>query len=67
MHVSNHVMNGNAVMFGILGAFIPKIKAVGVASADEINADTIKRVTCRFFLSVAFKNTMKGTIWSLRI
>lgn len=66
MHVSKHVMNGNAVMFGTLGAFIPKIKAQACLSADDVNAESIKRVTCRFYPSVAFKNTLKGVTLELK-
>jgi hypothetical protein len=60
IHVSNHVLNGNAVFFGTLGAFIPALRSTGVDSVDEVTAETVKRVTCRFFPSVAFKNTLKG-------
>jgi predicted histone-like DNA-binding protein len=60
IHVSNHVLQGNAVFFGTLGAFIPKIKSTAVATADEVDAQSIKKVTCRFFPSVSFKNTLKG-------
>ncbi len=60
IHVSNHVMNGSAVKFGTLGAFIPTIKSKAVRTADEVDDSTIKRVSCRFYPSVAFKKTMKN-------
>ena len=60
IHVSNHVMNGSAVKFGTLGAFIPSLHSKAVASLDDVDAQIVKRVTCRFYPSVAFKNTMKG-------
>jgi predicted histone-like DNA-binding protein len=60
IHVSNHVLQGNAIFFESLGAFIPKIKAQACATKEDVTAETIKRVTCRFFPSVAFKNTLKG-------
>ena len=60
IHVSNHVLQGNAVFFESLGAFIPKIKAQACATKEDVTAETIKKVTCRFFPSVAFKNTLKG-------
>lgn len=61
IHVSNHVLNGNAVFFGpTLGAFIPALRSRGMDSADEVTAETVKRVTCRFLPSVAFKNNLKS-------
>jgi predicted histone-like DNA-binding protein len=61
IHVSNHVLNGNAVFFGpTLGAFIPALRSTGMPSADEVTAETVKKVTCRFFPSVAFKNNLKS-------
>jgi predicted histone-like DNA-binding protein len=60
IHVSNHVLNGNAVFFGTLGAFIPALRSTGMPSAEEVTAETVKKVTCRFFPSVAFKNNLKS-------
>ncbi len=60
IHISAHILNGSAVKFGTLGAFIPTLRSKACATAEEVTADTIKRVTCRFYPSVAFKNTMKG-------
>lgn len=57
--VGNHIMNGSAVKFGTLGAFIPKISSKAEATEDDVTDDSIKRVSCRFFPSVSFKNKMK--------
>ena len=53
IHVSNHVLNGSAVRFGTLGSFIPTLRT------KEVNADTVRRVTCRFFPSKDFRLKMK--------
>ncbi len=58
IHISAHVQNGSAVKFGMLGAFIPSIKATAMESAEDANADSIKRLTCRFYPSVSFKRNL---------
>ena len=60
IHVAAHVLEGSAVKFVTLGAFIPALRSKAVASLDDVDADTVKRVTCRFYPSVAFRNQLKG-------
>ena len=60
IHVSTAVLNGCAVKFGMLGSFIPTIHSKAVASLDDVDADTVRRVTCRFYPSVAFRKNMKS-------
>ncbi len=55
IHVSAHVLRGSAVKFGMLGAFIPSIRATAMESAEDANADSIRRLSCRFYPSVHFK------------
>ncbi|MBR1626033.1 MAG: hypothetical protein IJ681_02695 [Bacteroidales bacterium] len=59
IHVSNHVLNGSAVRFGTLGSFIPTLRTKAVTESKEVNADTVRRVTCRFFPSKDFRLKMK--------
>ncbi|MCQ2326715.1 MAG: hypothetical protein MJZ71_04055 [Bacteroidales bacterium] len=59
--ISNHVMNGSAVKLGMLGAFIPQLNAKAQNTLDDVTADTVKRVSCRFYPGVEFKNILKAT------
>jgi predicted histone-like DNA-binding protein len=58
IHVSKHVLNGEAVKLGILGMFAPGIKATAKTTLAQVDATTIKRGYCRFYPSVDFKNAM---------
>lgn len=60
IHVASHVMNGSAVKFGTLGSFIPAIRSKAVKNSDDVDADTVKRITCRFYPSVAFRSQLKS-------
>lgn len=59
LFVGNHIMSGSAVKFGTLGSFIPKIQSKAEETLDNVSDNSIKRITCRFFPSVTFKNKMK--------
>src|SRR5574344_59315 len=59
IHISKYVLNGSAVKFGTLGAFIPSIHAKVQDTADKVTVDTIKCARCRFVPSVKFKNSLK--------
>ena len=58
INIAKHVQNGSAVKFNILGAFLPKIKAIAMATPEEVDASTIKSVSCRFYPSVDFKRNL---------
>ena len=62
IHVSNHVLMGSAVKFGTLGAFIPSIHSKSVKKPEDVDAECVRRITCRFYPSVAFKQTMKSAV-----
>jgi predicted histone-like DNA-binding protein len=51
IHVSKYVLNGSAVKFGTLGAFIPCISASCQETAEKVTADTIRKTRCRFYPS----------------
>ncbi|MFA5540251.1 MAG: HU family DNA-binding protein [Bacteroidales bacterium] len=53
------VEEGNAVELGDLGKFVLGIKATAMATADEVDATTIKRVYLRFAPSVVFGKKIK--------
>ena len=57
--ISNHIMNGSAVKFGMLGAFMPQIKAKAQNTLEDVTTETIKRVSCRFFPGPEFKKELK--------
>ena len=65
MNISKYIQNGQAVKLGYLGSFIPAIKAKSQESADDVNADTIKRFWCRFFPSTDFKRELGKCKFSL--
>jgi predicted histone-like DNA-binding protein len=58
IHVSDHITNGEAVKFGILGMFAPGITATAKTTLAQVDASTIKRGYCRFYPSVAFKDSI---------
>ncbi|MBP3254001.1 MAG: hypothetical protein IJ250_05485 [Bacteroidales bacterium] len=59
IHVANHVMEGSAVKFGTLGAFIPAIHSKAVKNSEDVDASIVKRVACRFFPSRNFYRQLK--------
>ncbi len=58
IHLASHIQRGSAVKFGLLGAFIPSLRATAMESAEDANANSIKRLTCRFYPSVSFKRSL---------
>ena len=60
IHVSNAVIKGSAVKFGALGSFIPAIRSKVVRKLDDVDADIVKRITCRFYPSNAFRKDLKS-------
>ncbi|MBR1769895.1 MAG: HU family DNA-binding protein [Bacteroidales bacterium] len=59
--ISRHVQNGSAVKLGLLGSFIPSLKAQAQKNREKVTADTIKRIACRFYPTPNFKKTLKST------
>jgi predicted histone-like DNA-binding protein len=66
IHVSKYVLNGSAVKFGTLGAFIPTITAKCQLSVDKVTADTIKRTRCRFYPSKDFMKKLAKAQYQLK-
>lgn len=64
LEISKAVLNGSAVKLGFLGAFIPTINAKSQLSADEVDASTITRFSCRFYPSTKFKHNLKTAKFS---
>ena len=58
INIAKHVQNGSAVKLGVLGAFVPKIKATAKETLEEVDASTIKNFSCRFYPSVDFKRNL---------
>ncbi len=58
INIAKHIQNGSAIKLGILGAFVPKIKATAKETLEEVDASTIKSATCRFYPSVEFKRNL---------
>lgn len=46
--VRKSLLNGNAVRLGDLGSFRPTIKSKGSDTKEEVKAESIERVRCRF-------------------
>ncbi|MDR0790648.1 MAG: hypothetical protein LBO06_07615 [Bacteroidales bacterium] len=58
IHVSAHVLSGEAVKLGLLGMFAPVIHATAKTTLAQVDASTIKRATCRFYPAVTFKDAL---------
>ena len=58
INIAKHIQNGSAIKLGILGSFVPKIKATAKETLEEVDASTIKSATCRFYPSVEFKRNL---------
>ncbi len=65
IHVAKYVTAGQAVKFGLLGAFIPSISAKAVASAEEVTAESIRRARCRFYPSAEFMRSLAKSKFEL--
>lgn len=58
IQISKYILQGHSVKLGLLGSFIPSIHAKAQDSVDKVDANTIKRFTCRFFPSASFKESL---------
>lgn len=67
IHVQAHIKRGESVSLGDLGYIIPCIRSQAVASQDQITAETIQKVSARYYPSVKFKNALKSTTFEERI
>lgn len=56
IQISKYILNGQSVKLGLLGSFIPTIHAKAQNVVDEVDANTIKRFSCRFFPSKNLKS-----------
>jgi len=66
IHISRHILNGQAVKFNLLGSFIPSIKAKAMNTLEEVDNSTIKKARCRFYPSPAFMYDLAKTSFQLR-
>ncbi|MDR0789233.1 MAG: hypothetical protein LBO06_00400 [Bacteroidales bacterium] len=66
--VSRHVLNGEGVKLGLLGAFLPGIKATAKTTLAQVDVSTIQRAYCRFYPSSHFKEKLdKATFEELNL
>ena len=66
IHIQAHIINGEGCALGDLGYIFPKIKSQAVPSADEVTAETIMKVSARYYPSVKFKTALKSTTFEER-
>lgn len=60
MVIADATMNGITVRLDQLGNFTPFLKAKAVATEDEANVESIKRLRVNFYPNVRFKNKLKS-------
>lgn len=60
MVIADATMNGITVQLKQLGNFTPFLKAKAVATEDEANVESIKRLRVNFYPNVRFKNKLKS-------
>ncbi len=65
MQIAKYVLSGKAVKLGYLGSFIPSISASAKATAEEVDANSIRKFKCRFRPSVEFKAALAQCKFSL--
>lgn len=58
--IKSHILDGSAVKLGTLGSFIPKLESKAEVSADKVSADSVKRVSCRFYPSAEFYTALRS-------
>ena len=66
IHVQAHIIEGQGVAMGDLGYIFPRIKSQAVESQDLITAETIQKISARYYPSVKFKNALKSTTFEER-
>ncbi|MFA7133247.1 MAG: hypothetical protein WC108_08120, partial [Bacteroidales bacterium] len=59
--IADATMNGITVQLDQLGNFTPFLKAKAVATEDEANVESIKRLRVNFYPNVRFKNKLKSS------
>jgi len=66
IHIQAHIINGEGVALGDLGYIFPKIKSQAVATQEDVSAETILKVTARYYPSVKFKTALKSATFEER-
>ncbi|MBP1631338.1 MAG: domain fused to wHTH, Ig, or Glycine-rich motif [Bacteroidetes bacterium] len=61
-----YITNGLTVRLGLLGAFVPSIKATACDTLEEVTGATITKIRCRFNPSVWFKLRLKESKTELK-
>ncbi|MBP1630832.1 MAG: hypothetical protein H6Q15_1725 [Bacteroidetes bacterium] len=61
-----YITNGLTVRLGLLGAFVPSIKATACDTLEEVTGSTIIKIRCRFNPSVWFKLRLKESRTELK-
>ena len=59
--IADATMNGITVQLDQLGNFTPFLKAKAVATEDEANVESIKRLRVNLYPNVRFKNKLKSS------
>ena len=58
--IADATMSGITVRLDQIGTFTPFLKAKAVATEDEANVESIKRLRVNFYPNVRFKNKLKS-------
>ncbi len=66
MVITEETMNGTTVQLTQLGNFTPYLKAKAMATAEEVDASTIKGIKVNFKPNVRFKNKLKAAYYEYR-
>ena len=64
--ITEETMNGTTVQLNELGIFTPYLKAKAMATAEEVDASTIKGIKVNFKPNVRFKNKLKAAYYEYR-
>ena len=64
--ITEETMNGTTVQLDQLGNFTPYLKAKAMATAEEVDASTIKGIKVNFKPNVRFKNKLKSAYYEYR-
>ncbi|NCC18599.1 MAG: hypothetical protein EOM29_06625 [Bacteroidia bacterium] len=66
MVITEETMNGTTVQLNQLGNFTPYLSAKAMATAEEVDASTIRGIKVNFRPNVRFKNKLKTAYFEYR-
>ena len=66
MVITEETMNGTTVQLDQLGNFTPYLSAKAMATAEEVDASTIRGIKVNFKPNVRFKNKLKSAYYEYR-